>query len=458
MKELNIASFKYGLDSRREALTSLLGTLVTCENAHINPGGEVEKRKAFVDLGTINTITSPATNIDFYMVNDVGYVFYGQGVTFALNPGLPFTTVEVILVHPAVSLGATFDLTQHGFVSLSFARVFNGKHFVAALFADGNEFLYYDGVLVTQSSDGRVLFGRNSLANLSSDLAVRVAGLTAWYALANQDEDGAVQNGTTIVKSPIATYFTPVTEVESAAGLLGSNLIDSDVAFVAATNASASFQVTSFVGTYTLTAPANSDGSGTAALTGGPVTAITSTTVTAGLIVQAINDLTFIHGYTAIKNATDSVFVYAPAAWGSAANAFLLTVTEAGGGSSGGGGGVPTTLNATISPSPLVKDYVWNNSIGTFTARAIASITASGGTPGIDPAPPYSYLWSETSTGSGNGITPTTPTAQTTEFTKTGMLKSDTIIGSFKCVVTDTLSITVTIYLNVAFNSEVLSE
>lgn len=51
-KYLQLANFHFGLDSRRAQLTSQPGTLQTLTNAHINPGGEIEKRKAFVRLNT----------------------------------------------------------------------------------------------------------------------------------------------------------------------------------------------------------------------------------------------------------------------------------------------------------------------------------------------------------------------------------------------------------------------
>jgi len=53
-KQLNLTDFRYGLDSRRSELTSRSGVLIKCENAHINQGAEVEKRKAFVKTGLPN--------------------------------------------------------------------------------------------------------------------------------------------------------------------------------------------------------------------------------------------------------------------------------------------------------------------------------------------------------------------------------------------------------------------
>jgi hypothetical protein len=47
MGQINVSNFKYGLDTRRSQLSSQLGTLLVCQNAHINEGGEAEKRKEF---------------------------------------------------------------------------------------------------------------------------------------------------------------------------------------------------------------------------------------------------------------------------------------------------------------------------------------------------------------------------------------------------------------------------
>ncbi len=524
MKELSIANFKYGLDHRREALTSLLGTLVTCENAHINPGGEVEKRKAFVDLGEVLTTAGGPSNVfTFIMVGDVGYVLYTSHYNPTINNSLGITVLPHTIDHPFFANGGAFNSLYHDIFEFRFVRVFNGKILTAVKFVDGNTFLYYDGGLVTQSAAGIVLNGGTSVSYLSSSLVELINELDEWSAIANTDQNGSAQAGTTIVKSPIANYYTPVITKDSADGQLGAIVVDKDsgahtvasitragatatvtitaghtfsvgqlvfisgadqteyngaftvvtvtsttftyavtgtpvtpatgtivaTSAVPAVKAKASFQVTSFVGTYTLTAPANSDGTGTAQLTGGAVTAITSTSVTADLIVQAVNDLTYVHGYTALKNATDSVFIYAPEAWGSSINGFNLTVTEAGGGSSGGGGSNPATMSATISPSPLYKEYVFNTA-GTYTPSGFAEVTVSGGTG------PYTYAWTETTTGSANGITILQNNAPIGYFSKTGVSRNTTLSGSYKCTVTDSLGAVAVAFLNITFASEVL--
>src|SRR5438046_120572 len=58
MAKLVLENFKYGLDARRSELTSVLGTLQTLKNAHINQGGEIEQRKSFVGIDITPTALS----------------------------------------------------------------------------------------------------------------------------------------------------------------------------------------------------------------------------------------------------------------------------------------------------------------------------------------------------------------------------------------------------------------
>lgn len=53
MKQILLKNAKFGLDTRRDVLTSQLGTFVTLENCHVNQGGEIEGRRAFVKLGQL---------------------------------------------------------------------------------------------------------------------------------------------------------------------------------------------------------------------------------------------------------------------------------------------------------------------------------------------------------------------------------------------------------------------
>lgn len=53
MKTIVLENFRYGLDTRRSAISSSLGTLTALENAFVNQGAEIENRKAFVKLGKL---------------------------------------------------------------------------------------------------------------------------------------------------------------------------------------------------------------------------------------------------------------------------------------------------------------------------------------------------------------------------------------------------------------------
>lgn len=51
-----IKDFKQGLDTRKSVLTSVPGTLATLQDMHINQGGEIEKRLAFLQQGLPNQV------------------------------------------------------------------------------------------------------------------------------------------------------------------------------------------------------------------------------------------------------------------------------------------------------------------------------------------------------------------------------------------------------------------
>jgi hypothetical protein len=69
MPYISINNFKYGLDTRRSELSSVPGSLMTLNNAHINQGGEIEKRKAFVNYPL------PAATYGMLATQSTVYVF-----------------------------------------------------------------------------------------------------------------------------------------------------------------------------------------------------------------------------------------------------------------------------------------------------------------------------------------------------------------------------------------------
>src|SRR6266536_814990 len=70
-----ISDFRFGLDARRSELVSRSGLLKDLINAHVNQGGEIEKRKAFtkIDLtnGNVTTYGIEAGSDGIYVFGDL---------------------------------------------------------------------------------------------------------------------------------------------------------------------------------------------------------------------------------------------------------------------------------------------------------------------------------------------------------------------------------------------------
>lgn len=464
MEEFTLVSFRYGLDTRREVLSSQPGALITCENAHITSGGEIEKRKAFVRLGAIVQSGGDSFGLE---VTDSGLTVFGTiaSGSIILNPGISNLAYQPV-THPAVTEnGGGYTIGKHDIDVVKSSCSFDGKSLIAVTFKDGKTYLFHDGTLVAQSRNGLVIEGRTSIANLSTELTAEVNALPFWQAAANQDQFGTASDGTTIIKSPPNIFFTPVNTDTSSGGDLGIILLDSSAIAVTETKAIAGFTVAGGAGTFELTAPANNDGTGTAALTGGAIATGSSTSVTASTIVQAINDLTSVHGYTALVGAagsTDSVFVYAPITWGAAANwdvtlrpNMSLTVVTTGAATAGAAGTAPTALSAVTVPSPMIvnRKIIPNDSFS-VTVSGTAFLAVSGGN-GV-----YSYAWSEANVGGNSGhgikitnINTTSPTFSKDLFVPATYNGITSVTGAFKCVIADTaIAAPLTVYLNVTLN------
>lgn len=189
MASFPINSFKFGLDTRRDVLTSLPGTLVTCENCHINPGGEIEKRKQFGDHAANTEVldSNGATGTFGIQVTDVGLVAFGSALNFGASvtqgqPTLASALVGVTyqqLKHPSLTNDSTetYNTSFHRMTAVVFSDNFNGKAFACAQFTDGRRFLYYDGTLIQQSANGVVMEGRIALADLANDLARQISDI-----------------------------------------------------------------------------------------------------------------------------------------------------------------------------------------------------------------------------------------------------------------------------------------
>lgn len=122
-KYIVINGFRYGLDTRRLELSAQPGQLETCENAHINSGGEAEKRKAFVPIDRDNFAWDGVpfpTNTFGLQDTDSGLVTFGSDV--AANATLPSGVTYQRLIPDFLSV------VDSQIVSLAGTSVANGTY------------------------------------------------------------------------------------------------------------------------------------------------------------------------------------------------------------------------------------------------------------------------------------------------------------------------------------------
>jgi hypothetical protein len=329
MAELKIENFKYGLDARRDDLVAQPGTLVTLNNGHINPGGEAEKRGSY----TADANLYP-TNTFGLQDTDTGLMTFGSDAS--PNAALPTgVTYQKLLdpYNPGTSMSAVL-----------FSWSYLGKAVVIAQYITGNVVVFYNGSAILQISDGYV-----GVPQTNPQQSINLAGIfnriPGWLADPNVTSlvpwktgnlntgyNETALNGSTLVMSPPNVHFTPtVANNSSASGIIGVQLIDQNYPGIAAVAARAAFVLgTSGVNTgdtVTVTAPAKADGTGTAQLSGGAVVFDTSIGQTVVDIVNAINNNTFLTGYSA-SASVNTVTVYAPIGFGNFT--FNLTITTTG--------------------------------------------------------------------------------------------------------------------------------
>ena len=306
-----VEDFKAGLDVRRSPFTSVAGTLQHLSNAHITRGGDIERRKAFIDKGDL------ASGNTFDLAADTdGKVVFGSAA--APEGELPAGVRYQRLQSPT---GAAMS-------GIQVACRYGGKLYVVANYADGSQWHFYDGTLVSDWGAGVV----TAAMHTTKDIAAHLAGLV------DADSDfTATRIGSSIeIVGPFGVDYAVDTQTENVAGgvddqALSVALIDQAIVEVVAVQAVGEFAILSgsagapnyidkvrvdTAGVYTNLLPA-------------PVSFTTSPEYTAAAVADAINGSTGVHGYDAAAQY-GKVFIYAPAADGAAANGRVLEVTAKG--------------------------------------------------------------------------------------------------------------------------------
>jgi len=182
-----VENFGLGIDRRRPQVVGVNGSLWEAINCHLTRGGDVEKRKAFVEWRPL-----PAETFGMAGASNALHVFGS-----AAPPTMPGDVTYQQLVHPA------------GFgniVSVDDVTIYNGKCYVAATFDDGMTFHFYDGVVVPGFVSGRA---RPDMGNLAGVLDHLVSIITDTQVTVAKTSPTTI----TITHNTVNTAFTVTTDV-----------------------------------------------------------------------------------------------------------------------------------------------------------------------------------------------------------------------------------------------------
>jgi hypothetical protein len=152
-----VDNFVAGLDTRKSPLTSPAGTLTRLINAVITPGGEISKRRAFVNIATV-----PATTFGLAATESSLYVFgrnVDVSVTSPIVPGVAFASLKVP--------NAAADLVQTDY------DVFDGKVYLVTSQPSGADAAtknphYYDVPMAVTQGAGKGLYVRTYQSKMYS--------------------------------------------------------------------------------------------------------------------------------------------------------------------------------------------------------------------------------------------------------------------------------------------------
>jgi hypothetical protein len=340
MPYIIVDNFKAGLDQRRNALTSEPGTLVQCLNAAITSGGELEKRRGFelknaIEQSVYLSASHPSpfdtvigTTFGLLSTDTTLYIFGSADQTAEqlaawTAAGLTYQQLK----HPAMLQASppTYDANKHLMVALTAQTVINNKPWVAAKYADGKTFCFYDGALIRAFRDGLILDGLTDTEDVAEhikDMFGRVPGLTA------------VRSGSNVnIKGVAGQNVSFTLEEDSTHGILGSEQVSAGTPGTPATSAVGTFKI-SHGATASSGLIANVKVDSVAIMN--PATPIawqTTAAATATAVANAINaykTATIDTDYTADSNG-NTVFLYGPAASAASYNAKAVEVTVSGG-------------------------------------------------------------------------------------------------------------------------------
>src|SRR5262245_20066339 len=107
-----ITDFAAGLDLRRSPLTAPAGTLRVLRNCHITPGGEIEKRAAFVKFATVSSTSKG-------IVEQQGSLYvFEVGGPGQIDPAGPWAIGQLLLNSTFIEKILDYDLFDNAVFSI----------------------------------------------------------------------------------------------------------------------------------------------------------------------------------------------------------------------------------------------------------------------------------------------------------------------------------------------------
>lgn len=403
MPYFSVEDFKAGLDVRRSKFTSVAGTLQKLVNAHITRGGDIEKRKAFVDVGGLPEGT-------FGLADDLdGLVTFGS---IAQPSGMASNVRYMQLTPPS-------DATMLGIAAVT---LFGGYAYVAADFDDGKQWHFYKGELVGDWNAGIVLPGA-TLQSIASELGALIDADPSFTA--------TIEDGTITVVGPIGYDYAVDSATKNVDGGADDFVLldnESGAPKQASPQAGAAAEFSIISGSV----EAGGSVDQVACKMGGvsvdllldpvPFTTVLDTSLA---VAYQITERQQVHGFTA-SSSYGKVYVYAPRSDGSGKNGAELIVSSSGsvvmyeGSFAVTGGTEVNEVNLITSIRAngknivgMQREWVGSNAetaeVLAAAIRATASVpkynaTAEGGTVFFSPAvisssDPVEISWSASSSG-----------------------------------------------------------
>lgn len=190
MAYLAIEDFRAGVDRRRARSLGKPGQLWTLQNAHINAGGEIERRKKWVKRFDL-----PANCFGLMWARGRLWTFGSATAPSEMPPGLSYHR----LPHPSATNAPVMT-------RLVDVELFSGKFYVIADYSNGDTLHFYDGKTVKALLDGEGQFAP-TLGGVAQKLAAMIAE-DGWSTVADTTAkgeaviiEGAVGQGFTVTAS-----------------------------------------------------------------------------------------------------------------------------------------------------------------------------------------------------------------------------------------------------------------